>query len=141
MQAPPETAHKEEEAVNNKAKSNHNEVSEDVPEADTTLFVKNLNFETTDEVFRKHFEQSGEVYSAAIAKKKDPQNPGQVLSMGYGFVQFWTKKATVTALKDLQGSMLDDHVIELKVFIVNDSFTLQFLTVLFFLAEVQPRRK
>lgn len=37
--------------------------------------------------------------------------------MGYGFVQFWTKKATVTALKDLQGSKLDDHVIELKVII------------------------
>lgn len=35
--------------------------------------------------------------------------------MGYGFVQFLTKKATVTALKELQNSTLEGHEIELKV--------------------------
>ena len=85
------------------------------PEQDTTLFIKNLNFATTDETLRQHFESCGTIFSATVARKKDPKNPGQHLSMGYGFVQFLTKKATVTALKDLQNSTLESHVIELKV--------------------------
>lgn len=88
---------------------------EEEPEPDTTLFVKNLNFDTTDETMRQHFESCGSVFSATVARKKDPKNPGQFLSMGYGFVQFWTKKSTLVALKDLQNSTLDGHVIELKV--------------------------
>ncbi len=85
------------------------------PEQDTTIFIKNLNFATTDETLRQHFESCGPIFSATVARKKDPKNPGQYLSMGYGFVQFLTKKATVTALKDLQNSTLEAHVIELKV--------------------------
>ena len=88
----------------------------DEPEPDTTLFVKNLNFGTADEAMRQHFEQCGSLFSAAVAKKKDPKNPGQFLSMGYGFVQFMTKNGANSALKSLQGSNLDGHVIELKVF-------------------------
>lgn len=85
------------------------------PESETTIFIKNLNFSTTDETLRKHFEGCGKIFSATVARKKDPKNPGQFLSMGYGFVQFWTKKATLTALKELQNSSLDNHNVELKV--------------------------
>lgn len=46
--------------------------------------------------------------------KKDPHNPGQRLSMGYGFVQFYSKNATEKALKNLQLSTLDGKNIELK---------------------------
>lgn len=88
---------------------------EDEPEPDTTLFVKNLNFSTTDETLRQHFASCGAIFSATVARKKDPKNPGQLLSMGYGFVQFCTRNSTTTALKELQNSKLDDHVIELKV--------------------------
>lgn len=91
-----------------------NEV-EDQPEPDTTLFVKNLNFDTTDDTMRQHFESCGPIFSATVARKKDPKHPGEFLSMGYGFVQFRTKKATLAALKELQSSELDGHVIELKV--------------------------
>ena len=68
-----------------------------------------------DESLRQHFAGCGPIFSATVAKKKDPKNPGQFLSMGYGFVQFWKKQSVTTALKDLQNSKLDDHVIELKV--------------------------
>lgn len=91
---------------------------EEQPEQDTTLFVKNLNFSTTDETMREHFDSCGSIFSATVARKKDPKNPGQYLSMGYGFVQFLSKKATVTALKELQNSTLDGHVIELKVTVI-----------------------
>jgi RNA recognition motif-containing protein len=100
---------------------------EEQPEQDTTLFVKNLNFATTDESMRKHFEFCGPIFSATVARKKDPKNPGQFLSMGYGFIQFLSKKATVTALKELQNSTLDDHTIELKVEI--SFFTCYFLLI------------
>lgn len=54
----------------------------------TTLFVKNLNFETTEDDFRAYFERCVAIRSARIATKKDPKHSGQVLSMGFGFVEF-----------------------------------------------------
>lgn len=90
------------------------EEEEREPEPDTTLYIKNLNFNSTDESIRKHFKKCGPIASVTIARKKDPKNPGQFLSMGYGFVQFFTQEAVNKALKELQNSALDEHQIELK---------------------------
>ncbi|XP_060803554.1 probable RNA-binding protein 19 [Amyelois transitella] len=87
---------------------------DEAPENDTTLFVKNLNFVTTDDRLKEHFSSCGKVYSATIAKKKDPKNPGQFLSMGYGFVQYYKKQGANEALKALQSSSLDGKTLELK---------------------------
>ncbi|KAJ2949187.1 hypothetical protein O0L34_g6129 [Tuta absoluta] len=84
------------------------------PENDTTLFVKNLNFRTTEQSLKAHFAPCGKLHSAIVAQKKDPKNPGQYLSMGYGFVQYYTKQHTNEALKRLQGSVLDGKTLELK---------------------------
>lgn len=54
------------------------------------------------------------MYAVTIAKKKDPKMPGQFLSMGYGFVQFYTKSQANEALKILQNSSLDGKTLELK---------------------------
>lgn len=62
----------------------------------------------------QHFSCCGKIHSATIAKKKDPKNPGQYLSMGYGFVQFYKKSHTNEALKMLQASDLDGKTIEIK---------------------------
>ncbi|XP_037514076.1 LOW QUALITY PROTEIN: probable RNA-binding protein 19 [Rhipicephalus sanguineus] len=92
------------------------EEEEDMPpEPDTTLFIKNLNFSTNEEAVREHFEQCGPIHEVTIAKKKDTKNPGQLLSMGYGFVQFKQRKAAKQALKQLQHSKLDGHALELKL--------------------------
>ncbi|XP_045462313.1 probable RNA-binding protein 19 [Harmonia axyridis] len=93
-----------------------NEMSEDdeEPEPDTTLFVKNLNFKTTDEDLKKFFQGCGKIHYANVARKKDTNNPGNTLSMGYGFVRFKTKAATNKALKTLQQSVLDGKSLELK---------------------------
>ncbi|KAL1478157.1 hypothetical protein MTO96_035176, partial [Rhipicephalus appendiculatus] len=85
------------------------------PEPDTTLFIKNLNFSTDEDAVREHFEQCGPIHEVTIAKKKDTKNPGQLLSMGYGFVQFKERKAAKQALKQLQHSKLDGHALELKL--------------------------
>jgi multiple RNA-binding domain-containing protein 1 len=91
--------------------------SDDVgPEANATLFVKNLNFETSEEALRQHFESVGvgAVHSVTISRKRDAKVPGQLLSMGYGFVQFRTTAAADKALKTMQHKSLDGHCLELK---------------------------
>lgn len=62
----------------------------------------------------QHFSKCGRVASVTIARKKDPTRPGELLSMGYGFVQYRRQAHVTQALKQLQNSMLDDHQLELK---------------------------
>eukprot|EP00095_Tigriopus_kingsejongensis_P007108 maker-scaffold130_size324016-snap-gene-2.23 protein:Tk07108 transcript:maker-scaffold130_size324016-snap-gene-2.23-mRNA-1 annotation:"rna-binding protein 19" len=86
----------------------------DEPEEGTTLFVKNLNFSTQEESLKEFFATVGPVHSATISKKKDMKRPGEMLSMGYGFVQFKLKSSADKALKNLQHKRLDEHGLELK---------------------------
>lgn len=85
-----------------------------VPELDTTCYIKNINFDTDEDGIKKHFESCGKIASVTVARKKDPKKPGTLLSMGYGFVQFYTQAQLNNALKKLQGSTLDGHKIELR---------------------------
>ncbi len=85
------------------------------PEPETEIFVKNLNFDTTDEGVKRKFEKIGRLYYATVARKMDPRNPGEFLSMGFGFVQFFKATDAAKALKDVQGSLLDGHSLELKL--------------------------
>lgn len=102
---------KEDKKIN---KTEQDEEEDIIPEPNTTLFVKNLSFETTDESLKKHFSSCGKIASAQVSKKKDAQNPGKLLSMGYGFVQYFLQSSVVEALKNLQGSKLDGHALEIK---------------------------
>lgn len=81
------------------------------PEENTTIFVKNLNFATDDAKLKQHFATIGRLYSAQIAQKKSSKG---ILSMGYGFVQYYSKDDAKEAMKRLQNSQLDDHKLELK---------------------------
>lgn len=83
------------------------------PEEEGTLFVKNLNFSTTEESLREHFVSAGKLFSVTIATKKEPVS-GNSLSMGFGFVQFMRKASADKCLKTLQHSRLDEHSLELK---------------------------
>lgn len=85
------------------------------PERGTEIFVKNLNFETCDDDLRRKFERIGKLYYGTVAKKSDPRHPGTLLSMGFGFVQYLKEADAERALKDLQGTMLDGHALELKL--------------------------
>ncbi|XP_045772794.1 probable RNA-binding protein 19 [Maniola jurtina] len=108
------TDNKQEENKQEKAEEPDDYIEEEQPENDTTLFVKNINFKTTEASLRAHFSGCGKIHSVTIAKKKDPKNPGQFLSMGYGFVQFVKKQHANEALKELQSSTLDGKTLELK---------------------------
>lgn len=74
---------------------------EDIPPA-ATIFVKNLNFETTDEILKNAFEGIGGLRSARISKKANTKYPGQKMSMGFGFLEFQTKEDAMKCIKTMQ---------------------------------------
>ncbi|XP_030632510.1 putative RNA-binding protein 19 isoform X2 [Chanos chanos] len=78
-----------------------------------TLFIKNLNFSTTEETLRQTFSKCGEVKSCTISKKRDKS--GKMLSMGYGFVEYKKPESAQKAIRQLQHCKVDDHQLELKI--------------------------
>ncbi|XP_020299872.1 probable RNA-binding protein 19 [Pseudomyrmex gracilis] len=102
---------KNEKINNENARKNKNE---EPSEPDTTLFVKNINFATTEEELKDYFGKCGPIDYVTITTKLDPENPGKRLSMGYGFVRFKRKHDADHALKTLQMSVLNGKSLELK---------------------------
>lgn len=89
----------------------------------TTVYVKNLNFETREDalkahvtkIFKRHSEVAKAVRSVTVATKKNPKDPnGSRLSMGFGFIEFSSSKAAAEAVKVGQSSTLDGHTLELR---------------------------
>ncbi|KAM9371840.1 putative RNA-binding protein 19 [Phaethornis superciliosus] len=78
-----------------------------------TLFVKNLNFATTEDTLRETFSKVGAVKSCTISKKKD--KAGTLLSMGFGFVEYKKPESAQKALRQLQGCSVDGHKLEVKI--------------------------
>ncbi|KAH8270700.1 hypothetical protein KR044_006657 [Drosophila immigrans] len=105
----PEVKHEEEKKAAAMA-----EDAQDEPEADTTIFLRNLNFKTELETVREHFQRLGTIHTVEIAKRKDPQNPRQLNSLGYGFIQFKKSSVAAQALKDMQMTHIDGNLVELK---------------------------
>jgi len=80
-----------------------------------TLYIKNLNFETTEEDLTKHFIKIGSrgdknaVIHVSIPKKNN------TLSMGFGFVQMSNPNTCKLALRRVHNSTLNGHVLEVKL--------------------------
>ena len=81
-----------------------------LPEPESTIFVKNLNFSTIEADLVQVFSKIGKC-KATVARKIS-QNK-ELLSMGYGFVEFKTKAKALEAIKKLQNHNLDGHRLEL----------------------------
>ncbi|KAG9229368.1 hypothetical protein BJ875DRAFT_488977 [Amylocarpus encephaloides] len=80
----------------------------------TTLFVRNLNFSTTRARLTEAFNPLDGFMSARVNTKTDPKKPGQVLSMGFGFLEFRTKAEAQAAMKAMDGYRLEDHKLLIK---------------------------
>lgn len=80
----------------------------------TTLFVRNLNFTTTSHRLTEIFKPLDGFLSARVNTKTDPKKPGQVLSMGFGFIEFRTKSQAQVAIKAMDGYTLDNHKLLVK---------------------------
>lgn len=83
------------------------EPSENVDTDDiTTVFVKNLNFNTTIATLRNTFKGIAGYRSSRINVKPDPKNPGKTLSMGFGFIEFNNKSNAEKAVNAMQVSLI-----------------------------------
>ncbi|ORX57506.1 RNA-binding domain-containing protein [Hesseltinella vesiculosa] len=80
-----------------------------------TLFVKNLNFQTTAADLQKAFSSISGYRSSRINVKRNAKDPKKPLSMGFGFVEFTNKDLADKALDAMQGYKLDGHALELKM--------------------------
>ncbi|XP_065594818.1 probable RNA-binding protein 19 isoform X2 [Cyrtonyx montezumae] len=78
-----------------------------------TLFIKNLNFTTTEDTLKETFSKVGAVKSCTVSKKKD--KAGTLLSMGFGFVEYKKPESAQKALRRLQGCVVDGHKLEVKI--------------------------
>ncbi|KAG0222919.1 hypothetical protein BGX31_008794, partial [Mortierella sp. GBA43] len=115
-------AKEEEEALSQKITSTRlmdaTTTSDDSQNADNvegaTLFIKNLNFKTVDAGLKKAFANVDGIKSTTIRNKPDPKNPGKTLSMGFGFAEFVSKEKAMTAMKAMNGFILDGNKLEIK---------------------------
>lgn len=78
----------------------------------TTLYIKNLNWSSTEDAVRKLFGQVDGLKAVTIPKKKGPN--GELLPMGFGFVVYGTRQQALKALNRFNGKALDGHILQLK---------------------------
>ncbi|KAG7344075.1 RRM domain containing RNA-binding protein [Nitzschia inconspicua] len=89
--------------------------------ATATLYVKNLNFATTEESLWTIFDDAiGGVVSVRIPRKIPPSKSAmttepRATSIGYGFVEFSSRELAQNAVRRLQGKLVDGHTIELAI--------------------------
>ncbi|KAI1844792.1 hypothetical protein JX265_011329 [Neoarthrinium moseri] len=79
------------------------------PEESSSLFVKNLSFNTNTAQLHEAFKHLDGYRSASVKTKTDPKKPGQVLSMGFGFVAFSNKASAEAAAQSMDGQVLHGH--------------------------------
>lgn len=79
-----------------------------------TLFVRNLNFSTTSTQLTETFEPLDGFLSARVKTKTDPKKPGQVLSMGFGFLEFKSAPQAQAALQAMDGYSLHGHKLQIR---------------------------
>ncbi|CAN6240847.1 unnamed protein product [Urochloa humidicola] len=80
-----------------------------------SVFVKNLNFKTSDESLSLHFSTKLKSGSLKSVKVKKHVKNGKNVSMGFGFVEFDSVETATNVCNDLQGTVLDGHALILQL--------------------------
>ena len=79
-----------------------------------TLFVRNLNFSTTTPILIETFKPLAGFLSARVKTRTDPKKPGQILSMGFGFLEFASSSQAQTALHAMDSYLLEGHKLQIR---------------------------
>ena len=90
------------------------------------IYVKNLNFATSESQLRDAFSQAGldpravKIPTKAAPSRKNTSDGGEgseirQLSMGFGFVEFSSEDEALEAIKKMQGKLVDGHSLEIKM--------------------------
>lgn len=82
-------------------------------QAVTSVFVKNVSFNTNDDALTNAFAGCSGFRTAKIATKN--QRDGAKLSMGFGFIELQDKECAKKCIVAMQGTMLDGHKLDLKM--------------------------
>lgn len=105
-----------EESEDKISKPSINDEDEDIDTSSSatnqSIFVKNLNFATTESQLLDHFTSAGISARAAKIPTKLTTSSKR-LSMGYGFVECTSVEEAQNALRKLKGTMLDGHSLQL----------------------------
>lgn len=82
----------------------------------STLYVKNLNFETSEDDFMRHLTGLLGINAATIRTVSIPKKHknGHVLSMGFAFIEFTSVSGASEMLPRVNGSVLHGHALEAK---------------------------
>ncbi|KAL9089238.1 MAG: hypothetical protein Q9165_005806 [Trypethelium subeluteriae] len=80
----------------------------------STLFVRNLNFDTSSVRLTQTFKSLDGFLSARVKTKTDSRHPGKLLSMGFGFVEFGDQAKAQAALASMDGYDLDGHSLQIR---------------------------
>mmetsp|Transcript_28719 Transcript_28719/g.65364 ORF Transcript_28719/g.65364 Transcript_28719/m.65364 type:complete len:870 (-) Transcript_28719:1-2610(-) len=90
------------------------------------IYVKNLNFATSEVQLRDAFSQAGlepravKIPTKAAPSRRNASDGGEgsevrQLSMGFGFVEFSSEDEALKAIKKMQGKLVDGHSLEIKL--------------------------
>ncbi|CAI4036969.1 hypothetical protein SMKI_16G2660 [Saccharomyces mikatae IFO 1815] len=99
--------------INEGSSAIHDEDSIDGPTV--SIFIKNLNFSTTNQTLTDRFKVFTGFVVAQVKTKPDPKHQGKTLSMGFGFVEFRTKEQANAVIAAMDGTVIDGHKIQLKL--------------------------
>ena len=91
----------------NKTKHQAGDITSDL--GTTTLFLHNLSFSTSSAQLTETFKALTGFLSARVKTKVDIKRPGEVLSMGFGFMEFETEAQAQAAIAVMNGYKLDGH--------------------------------
>ena len=89
-----------------------------------SVYVKNVNFDSTEESLRKGFEDICGKYAAIRRvtiphrldpKKKDASGKPLKLSMGFAFVEYSTEAEALQAVKLMDGKVVDGHALQVSL--------------------------
>lgn len=80
----------------------------------STLYVRNISFDTSNDRFRDLFRKLDGFLSANIKTKADPKREGNFLNMGFGFVEFRSNNQAKAAFRAMNGYKLDGHELVLR---------------------------
>jgi len=87
-----------------------------VNEEETTIFVKNLNFSTTEDVLKAFFSKIGKIRKCTIpTSTRTKGEKTEILSKGYGFIEFVKSKHAKRAVRKLNGQTLEGHQLKVSV--------------------------
>ncbi|RMZ78381.1 hypothetical protein DV738_g3947, partial [Chaetothyriales sp. CBS 135597] len=79
-----------------------------------TVFVRGLNFATTSARLSEVFSVLSGFRSARVKTRTDSSRPNEVLSMGFGFVEFASSEQAEAAIATMNNRLLDGHVISVQ---------------------------